>query len=214
MKIGILGSGMVGQSLALGFEKHGYEVVIGSRTPKKLSKWKIETGFRGQLGTFSETAAFADILVLAVKGSAAKEALRLSGKENHLNKIVIDTTNPISEAPPVNGVIQFFTEQNTSLMEQLQSSFPHLRLVKAFSCIGSAHMVNPSFEEGKPSMFICGNDEQSKSEVKKILDQFGFKTEDMGNVEAARAIEPLCILWCIPGFRANQWSHAFKLMKK
>lgn len=214
MKIGILGSGMVGQSLALGFEKHGYDVMVGSRTPEKLSKWKIESGFRGLLGIFSEVAAFADILVLAVKGSAAEEALRLSGKENHLNKIVIDTTNPIAEAPPVNGVIQFFTEQNSSLMEHLQAAFPHLRLVKAFSCIGSAHMVNPSFGKEKPSMFICGNDEQSKTEVKKILDQFGFITEDMGNVEAARAIEPLCILWCIPGFRSNQWSHAFKFLKK
>lgn len=213
MKIGILGSGTVGQTLALGFEKHGYKVMIGSRNPEKLNEWKNTTGYGKLLGSFSETAAFGEILILAVKGSAAEEALRLSGKENHLNKIVIDTTNPIADTPPDNGVIRFFTEQNSSLMERLQSSFPHLRLVKAFNSIGSALMVNPAFEEGKPSMFICGNDEKSKSEVSKILDQFGFITEDMGGVEAARAIEPLCILWCIPGFLQNQWTHTFKLLK-
>jgi 8-hydroxy-5-deazaflavin:NADPH oxidoreductase len=214
MKIGILGSGIVGQTLALGFEKYGYDVLIGSRSPGKLNQWKNDGGFKGALGTFSDAAGFGEILVLAVKGSAAEEALRLSGKENHMDKIVIDTTNPIDDAPPVNGVLQFFTAQNNSLMELLQKSFPHLRLVKAFNCIGSVHMVNPVFSEGKPSMFICGNDKNAKSEVTGILDKFGFITEDMGNAEAARAIEPLCILWCIPGLRENQWGHAFKLIKK
>jgi hypothetical protein len=213
MKIGIIGSGIVGQTLALGFEKHGYKVMIGTRIVRKLENWKNESSFHGLIGNFSETAAFGDILILAVKGSAAEEALKLSGKENHADKIVIDTTNPIADAPPANGVLQFFTGQNESLMERLQASFPHLRLVKAFSCIGSAHMVNPDFSEGKPSMFICGNDEAAKKEVRKILDLFGFLTEDMGKAEAARAIEPLCILWCIPGFIENRWNHALRMLK-
>lgn len=75
-------------------------------------------------------------------------------------------------------------------------------------------MVNPDFGGIRPSMFICGNDAGAKQAVSKILDQFGFEVEDMGSVEAARAIEPLCILWCIPGFLRNEWSHAFKLLKK
>jgi predicted dinucleotide-binding enzyme len=98
-------------------------------------------------------------------------------------------------------------------MEDLQETFPEARFVKAFNSIGSAYMVNPDFES-KPTMFICGNDEGAKTEVSVILDIFGFEVEDMGGAEAARAIEPLCILWCIPGFLQNQWSHAFKLMKR
>jgi predicted dinucleotide-binding enzyme len=214
MKIGILGSGSVGQTLALGFENYGYQVMIGSRSSKKLTDWKNSSHFKGFVGNFGEAAAFGDLIVLAVKGIAAEEVLRMSGKENHLNKIVIDTTNPIANAAPVHGVLQFFTNQNNSLMEHLQTEFPHLRLVKAFSCVGAAHMVNPVFPGGKPSMFICGNDAEAKKEVKKILDLFGFETEDMGNAEAARAIEPLCILWCIPGLTVNSWNHAFKLLKK
>ena len=142
------------------------------------------------------------------------EALQLTGEDNHSGKIVIDTNNPIADAPPVNGVIQFFTGSNSSLMEQLQTRFPHVRFVKAFSCIGAAYMVDPDFGGNKPTMFICGNDKEAKKEVTKILDTFGFETEDMGETEAARAIEPLCVLWCIPGFRENNWSHAFKLLRK
>jgi predicted dinucleotide-binding enzyme len=99
-------------------------------------------------------------------------------------------------------------------MEQLQRSYPDTRFVKAFNSIGSPFMVNPDFGGEKPSMFICGNDEEAKSEISGILDRFGFEVEDMGQVEAARAIEPLAILWCIPGFRRNQWTHAFRLLKK
>ena len=212
MKVGIIGSGNVGQALALGFEKHNYEVTIGSRTPSKLEEWKSESGFKGKTGTFSEAAAFGDLLVLAVKGNKAEEAFRLSGMDNHSNKIVLDTCNPIADAAPVNGVLQFFTDQNGSLMETLQKKFPHARFVKAFSCIGAGAMVNPSFEN-KPSMFICGNDAEAKKKTAEILDKFGFETEDMGTAEAARAIEPMCMLWCIPGFLRNDWNHAFRMMK-
>ena len=212
-KIGIIGSGNVGQALAMGFEKYGYPVMIGSRNPEKLDAWKKESGFKGQTGDFKSTATYGEILVLAVKGSKAVEAFQLTGEENHSGKIVIDTNNPIADAPPVNGVIQFFTDSGSSLMEQLQARFPHVRFVKAFNCIGAAHMVNPDFGE-KPTMFICGNDKEAKKEVTRILDTFGFETEDMGEVEGARAIEPLCVLWCIPGFRENSWNHAFKLLKK
>ena len=85
--------------------------------------------------------------------------------------------------------------------------------MKAFNSVGAAAMVNPAFAAGKPSMFICGNDPGAKAEVGGILDQFGWETEDMGGVEAARAIEPLCMLWCIPGFQKNDWAHAFKMLR-
>ena len=211
MKIGILGSGVVGQALASGFIKHGYEVMIATRDPVKLSEWK-EKNTKAKIGSFSDTAKFSDILVLAVKGIAAKEVLKdIAGDLD--GKTIIDATNPIANSPPENGVLRFFTSLDESLMEKLQEEFPQAHFVKAFNSIGSAFMVNPDFKE-KPSMFICGNNEDAKKEVRKIVELFGFEVEDMGKAEAARAIEPLCILWCIPGFLRNQWSHAFRLMKK
>lgn len=99
-------------------------------------------------------------------------------------------------------------------MEELQKNVTDAHFVKAFNSVGSAFMVNPDFGGVKPSMFICGNNENAKDQVKKILEVFGWEVEDMGKAEAARAIEPLCMLWCIPGFLNNQWSHAFKLLKK
>ena len=202
MKIGILGSGEVGKTLARGFAKHGYDVMIGSR------KEKID-GFN--VGSFSDVAKFGDILVLAVKGTAAKDVLELAGHTD--GKIVIDVTNPIADEKPVNGVIKFFTSLDNSLMEQLQTAYPQARFVKAFNSIGNAFMVNPDFKE-RPSMFICGNDSSAKKAVAEILHKFGFDVEDMGHAEAARAIEPLCMLWCIPGLLHNDWNHAFRLIKK
>ncbi|MCB0754417.1 MAG: NAD(P)-binding domain-containing protein [Flavobacteriales bacterium] len=211
-KIGILGSGAVAKTLGGGFLKHGYEVMLGTRSADKLEEWKAANQ-GAQVGSFEEAAAFADIVVLAVKGTAAKSALELAGANNLSGKIVIDTTNPIDGAP-TNGVLNFFTEQNHSLMEQLQSAFPRARFVKSWNSIGSAFMVNPDFGGEKPAMFICGNDENARKEVSEILVQFGFEVEDMGMAEAARAIEPLCMLWCIPGFREGRWSNAFRLLKK
>lgn len=212
MKIGILGSGEVGQTLAQGFNKHNYEVMIGTQHPDKLSEFKANNP-EIQIGNFSESSQFAEIIVLAVKGLVAKDVLSLAGKENLEGKTIIDTTNPISNSPPENGVLKFFTALDKSLMEELQLEFPKANFVKAFNSIGSTFMVNPDFKD-KPTMFICGNDENAKKEVIQILDKFGFEVEDMGKVESARAIEPLCMLWCIPGFLRNEWSHAFKLIKK
>ncbi len=212
-KIGIIGSGSVGQTLATGFLKFGFEVMIGSRDLSKLADWQSSAGVRGSIGSFEEVASFGDIIVLATKGTAASEALNLSGRVNLSGKIIIDTTNPISDAPPENGVLHFFTDLNNSLMERLQNEFPEGRFVKAFSCIGSSLMISPDFGAERPSMFICGNDQSAREEVAKIISLFGFETEDMGSAEAARAIEPLCMLWCIPGFRENKWRHAFRLLK-
>jgi predicted dinucleotide-binding enzyme len=212
--IGILGSGIVGTTLANGFIKYGYKVMIGTRSPKKLDEWNERSGENGSVGSLQETASFGEIVILAVKGTAAMDALNSLDPGSIEGKTVIDATNPISDTPPENGVLNFFTEANNSLMEELQKEFPNANFVKAFSSIGSAHMINPDFGGEKPTMFIGGNSESAKEEVKEILDLFGFETEDMGPAESARAIEPLCILWCIPGFQKNQWSHAFRLLKK
>lgn len=212
-KIGVLGSGNVAKVLASGFIKHGYEVMVGTRDTNKLSDWKKDN-VNGKVGSFSETADFGDILVLAVKGTVAKQVLEQIGSAILRGKIVIDAVNPIAEAPPLNGVLSFFTSLTSSFMEQMQSIFPETHFVKAFNSVGSAFMVNPDFGGIKPTMFICGNNPEAKKQVTEILTQFGWETEDMGKAESARAIEPLCILWCIPGFERNQWNHAFKLLKK
>lgn len=211
MKVGVLGSGDVAKALASGFLKHGHEVMVGSRTPGKLKDWAEQDG-KAHTGTFFDAAAFGELVVLAVKGLSAAEALRLAGAENLADKPVIDATNPIADAPLVNGVLQFFTDLQESLMEKLQKEFPGAHFVKAFNSVGSVCMVNPQFKGGKPTMFICGNQEAAKQVVRGILDQFGWETADMGAAEAARAIEPLCMLWCIPGFLRNEWMHAFKLL--
>ncbi len=213
MNIGILGSGIVGQTLANGFLKYGHQVKIGTSDKGKLNDWLKNAGAGASVVSFNDAAEFGDIIVLAVKGTAALAVLEKAGSNNLANKTIIDATNPIAEVPPVNGVLQFFTDINSSLMEMLQSKFPSANFVKAFSCVGNSLMVNPDFNGIKPTMFIAGNNINAKAVVKEILDNFGWDVEDMGTAEAARAIEPLCILWCIPGFRENKWRHAFKLLK-
>jgi 8-hydroxy-5-deazaflavin:NADPH oxidoreductase len=211
MNVGVLGSGDVAKVLAAGFLKHGHRVMVGTRDIAKLAEWSRNHP-KVRIGSLPDTARFAEVAVLAVKGSVAAEVLR--GVSTHLaGKTVIDTTNPISDAPPVNGVLSYFTSFDESLLERLQKDFPSVRLVKAFNSVGNARMVNPEYGGGRPTMFICGNDAPAKVTVTGLLDQFGWDVEDMGQVEAARAIEPLCMLWCIPGFLRNEWTHAFKLLK-
>ena len=210
--VGILGSGIVGQTLGSGLIKYGYDVMIGTRDVSKLGDWQSKSG--GTVGSFSEAAQFGDIVILAVKGSAAKEVLNLAGTAHLTGKVVIDTTNPIAPVPPENGVLKLFTTLEDSLMEQLQSAVPQARFVKAFNQVGNALMVDPDLGGEKPTMFICGNDAEAKREVSGILTTFGHEVCDMGGAEGARAIEPLCILWCIPGMLRGEWAHAFRLLKK
>jgi predicted dinucleotide-binding enzyme len=211
MKVGVLGSGDVAKALAGGFVKHGHEVVLGTRDPAKLSDWAAQHR-AARAGSFADAARFGELVVLAVKGTVAAEALRAAGAANLAGKVVLDATNPIADAPPVNGVLKFFTSLDESLMERLQREFAAARFVKAFNSVGHPLMVNPQFKGGKPTMFICGNDDAAKRAVRGVLDQFGWETADMGRAESARAIEPLCMLWLIPGFLRNEWSHAFKLL--
>jgi 8-hydroxy-5-deazaflavin:NADPH oxidoreductase len=211
MNIGIIGSGAVAKSLGEGFLKHGHGVMLGSRDPGKLGGWASKNE-GAKTGSSADAAKFGEALVLAVKGTAALEALGDAGGDALAGKAVMDTTNPIAEEPPVNAVLRYFTSLDDSLMERLQKAYPKTHFVKCFNSVGNAQMVNPDYSAGKPTMFICGNDEGAKQLTKGILDQFGWETADMGAVEAARAIEPLAMLWCIPGFLRNEWTHAFKVL--
>jgi predicted dinucleotide-binding enzyme len=209
-RFGVLGSGEVGQTLAKGLSSNGYEARIGSRSPAKLAKFSKTSGI--QAGSFEEVAAWGDAAVLAVLGTAALEVIELAGPRNLKGKLVIDTTNPISQDPPVDGVIRYFTGPNESLMERLQSAHPEIAFVKAFNSVGSALMVHPMLSGGPPTMFYCGNDAGAKAVVARLLEHLGWDGADMGSVAAARAIEPLAQLWCIPGFREDDWMHAFRML--
>jgi len=211
MKIGIIGSGIVAQTLAAGLLAHGHQVMLGTRDPGKLAAF-VDRHPGLQAGGVAQAAAFAELGILAVKGTAALEAARAAAA-GLAGKTVIDTTNPMKEEPPVDGVIPYFTGPNDSLLEQLQREFKAVRFVKAFNSVGSASMIDPKFEGGPPTMFIAGDDAQARADVARLLAEVGWQVEDLGKATAARAIEPLAMLWCIPGFLRNDWVHAFKMLR-
>ena len=213
MKVGILGSGLVGQTLGAGFVKHGHQVFMGTRNPddEDVRKWVAATK-GASAGTFAEAAAFGELLVLVVLGRIVDKVIELAKPENFAGKVVIDATNPLADAPPVNGVLVYTTGPNESLGEKLQKMIPKAHVVKSFNSVGAAHMVNPHYEQGTPTMFLCGDDEGAKAKVSDVIRQFGWEPFDCGGIMSSRALEPLCILWCLPGFLRNQWTHAFKVL--
>ncbi|MEZ5964132.1 MAG: NAD(P)-binding domain-containing protein [Planctomycetota bacterium] len=211
MKVGVLGSGDVARTLAAGLTAHGHEVMLGTRDAAKLAEWQAQNA-AVTVGTVEATAAFAELVILAVKGTVALAVVRQVG-EAIAGKPVIDACNPIADAAPDHGVLHFFTGPGESLMEMLQKACPAAHFVKAFNSVGHALMIDPELEGGPPTMFVCGDDATAKATVSRLLGEVGWDAADMGGVQAARAIEPLCMLWCIPGFLRNDWVHAFKLLR-
>ncbi len=217
MKIGILGTGDVGRTLATGLATRGHEVMIGSRNPAvaRVQEWLEQTsnGVRG--GTFTEAAALSEILVLAVGWPHVKDVIELAGPVNFSGKILLDTNNPLrfetEGAPPV-----LDAECDNSAGEQIQSWLPEARVVKAFNIVGHVHMVDPEFPEGKPDMFICGNDAEAKAVTTALIESLGWPPAiDLGDIRMARYLESLAMVWIVHlfrnGFNAN---HAFKLLRK
>jgi len=216
MKIGIIGTGIVGRTLATGFLQLGHDVLLGTRNVQKeeVKKYLVENS-RALAGSFNDAAKFGDLIVLAVAGRIAKDAIDMTEKKNFSGKTIIDTTNPISQEPAQNGVLKYFTAQNDSLGEQIQKWLPDAHVVKCFNSVGNVFMTNGNqFGNILPTMFICGNNPEAKEKVTDILTAFNWETEDCGMIEASRAIESLCVLWCIPGFLHNKWMHAFKILRK
>jgi len=203
----------VGQVLGAGFLKHGHEAMLGTRDPKKkdVEDWVRATP-GAKAGTFEEAARFGEVIVLAALGRAVESIVELAGPANFSGKTVIDATNPIADEPPVNGVLKYTTGPNESLGERIQAKLPAAHVVKAFNSVGNALMINPHFSQGVPTMFLCGDSAEAKAQVSGIAEQFGWEPYDCGGIVSARAIEPLCILWCLPGFLRNEWRHAFKLL--
>ena len=210
LRIGVLGSGQVAQVLAGGFAAEGHSVRIGSRDTTKLAAFSQKSGIGA--GTFAQVAAESEVVILAVKGTAA-EAVVGELSSVLAGKTVIDATNPIADAPPQDGILVYFTGPNDSLMERLQAKAPQANFVKAFSSVGNGLFIHPKLQGGRPTMFICGNDAAAKAQVTTLLDQVGWKAEDVGTAKGARAIEPLCQLWCAAGFLHNDWAHAFTYLR-
>lgn len=209
MKIGVLGSGNVGTTLARGFKEAGHDVRIASREGTKLAAFTKETGIAE--GRFTDVTAFAEVVVIAVKGDIAVE-LSKSLASQLAGKVVLDTTNPISGAA-VNGMLPYFTAANESLLQRLQQAVPGARFVKAFNSVGAALMVKPKLPGGKPAMFICGDDAAAKATTTTLLAELGWNTEDVGPAALGHAVEALCQLWCAPGFLKNDWAHAFAMLR-
>jgi 8-hydroxy-5-deazaflavin:NADPH oxidoreductase len=211
MRVGILGSGDVGKALASGFILLGHEVKIGSRDPEKLREWAESAGERASSGTFEEAAKFGDLIVLATLGAATENAIALAGKSNFDGKVVIDTTNPLDFS---SGGPRLSIGFNDSLGERVQRVIPKARVVKAFNTVGNAHMVKPDFPGGPPTMFIAGNEDESKRLVSQICEHFGWDISDLGGIESSRYLEPMCLAWVLHGIHSKSWNHAFKLLKK
>lgn len=214
MKIGIFGTGDVGQALGTGLVGLGHEVKMGSRDAgnEKARAWVAKTGARASQGTFAEAAAFADLAVLATLWSGTENALRLADPKNLAGKVVIDATNPLifkPDAPP-----SLALGHTDSGGEQVQRWLPQSRVVKCFNIVGHAHFVHPDFPGGPPDMFLCGNDAEAKKTVTEICRGLGWPVTDIGGIEGARLLEPICILWVLYGIRTNSWNHAFKLLRK
>lgn len=213
MKIGILGSGDVGQVLGAGFANLGHDVKMGTRNPgqDKVKAWLEKTKHGVSAGTFAEAAAFAELAVLATNWSGTENAIHLTYPKNLSGKIVIDATNPLDFS---RGIPTLALGHTTSAGEQVQGWLPGSRVVKAFNIAGNAHMVNPQFPGGPPDMFICGNDARAKETVTGLLKAFGWSVVDLGGIEGARYLEPMAMIWILHAMNTKGSNHAFKLLRK
>ena len=215
MNIGILGSNMVGQALAGGFVRFGHGVKIGSRNPEKLKDVLSKLGGGASAGTFAETAAFGELLVLATKwdGGAAQNAIHLAGKENFKGKTLIDVTNPLHTERP-DGPPVLALGYPDSAGKTVQAWLPETHVVKAFNIVTSAYMTNPKLAEGAPDLFIAGNSNEAKKLVTGFAEGWGWTVHDLGGIDQSYLLEALAMIWIRFGFLNNHWSHAFKLLMK
>jgi 8-hydroxy-5-deazaflavin:NADPH oxidoreductase len=214
MKIGILGTGDVGRTLAGGFAALGHEVKVGTRDPTtdKAKALAAKLGAKIGVVSFADAAAFGEVVVLATLWGGTESALQLAGDKSLAGKVVIDATNPLVFTPGAPPTLAL--GHTDSGGEQVQRWLPGSRVVKAFNVVGHAHMVKPSFPGGPPDMFICGNDAAAKRTVTELLKELGWPAIDFGGIEASRHLEPICILWVLYGVAAGSWNHAFKLLRK
>ena len=212
MKLGIIGSGGVAQTLGTAYLGKGFEVKLGSRSTEKLSDWLASADGAATVGSFTDAAAFGDVIFITVLGEAALNAIDLAGKDNFRGKTIVDVTNSLdfsSGVPP-----RFSATTGNSLGEQIQRALPDANVVKAFNTIGASVMVDPKFGGDTATQFIAGDNDEAKAETTKLIKEFGWDVEDLGGIEEAFFLEAFASLWINYGFKYNNWEHAFKFLKR
>ncbi len=215
MKVGVLGSGVVGQVLGGGFAARGHEVRLGTRDPgrSQIRSWMDRLAPRATAGSFAQAAEFGEMTVLATQWSGTENAIRMAGPKNLAGKVVIDATNPLvsHEGGPPTLALGW----SDSGGEQVQRWLADSRVVKAFNIVGNVHMINPQFPGGPPDMFLCGNDADAKKQVAAICESFGWPSViDIGGIEGARYLEPLAMIWILEYVRTGSPAHAWKLLRR
>jgi predicted dinucleotide-binding enzyme len=194
MRIGIIGSGNVGSSLANGLIRHGHDVMLGTRDSEKPSVQELveASDGRGRAGSYQEAARFGDIVITAFPGSLVEESVAAIGAENLAGKLIIDAVNPIVR---VDGVTSAAYGIDDSAAEVLQRAVPTARVVKAYNTVWSSRMVDPDPGEGSTTMRIAGNDPDAKAEVTTFLESTGWKVRDLGDLTHARKLEGEVVEW-------------------
>ena len=196
MKIGILGSGVVGQTLSGALAERGHDVMVATRNPPKLDEWLEQIGNRARVGSLAEAAAHGELLFNVTNGASSLEALAHADAASYAGKIMIDVSNPLDFTQ---GMPPTLTVSNTdSLGEQIQRAYPEARVVKALNTVTAALMIEPALvADGEHHLFVCGDDAAAKAAVAGYLrDWFGWKhIVDLGDISAARATEMYLPLW-------------------
>lgn len=212
MKVAILGTGPVAQALGRGFLSLGDEVRLGGRQAggEKAAAWVKAAGAGASEGTLADAAAFGELIVVAVLGTALPEAVAAAGEANFAGKVVIDTTNPLDFS---SGVGQLAISGPDSCGETLQRLLPEGKVVKAFNTVNNAFMVRPHWEGGIPDMYLAGDDAEAKRKVRDILVRFGWNPVDLGGILSSRWLEAMCMAWVNVAMPSNRWNAAFKVIE-
>ncbi len=211
-RVGILGSGDVARSLGRGFARHGFDVMLGTRDPRKLAAWREERPGTRRVGSFAEAALHGETVVLATLGSATLAAVELAGKGALDEKLVLDATNPLDpEADDPPGLTVGLSD---SLGERVQKAVPRARVVKCFNTVPNTRMIDPAFAEGTPSMLICGESAEAKRATDALLRELGWPGAiDVGGIAAARWLEALVPLWVRVARSLDAWDGAFRFVR-
>ncbi len=198
MKIAVLGTGMVGEAIGSKLVETGHQVMMGSRsaTNEKALKWVEKAGKNSSNGTFKEAAAFGEIIFNCTSGGASIQALKLAGAENMKEKILIDLANPLDASKGMPPALIPELSNTNSLGEEIQKTFPDVKVVKTLNTMNCYLMVDATKVAGEHDVFICGNDAAAKEKVKEILKSFGWKSPvDLGDISSSRGTEMILPLW-------------------
>jgi len=208
VRIAVLGSGSVGQSISAGLARLGHEVVMGTRDPdaSRIQEW-IGTADGVKAKTYGDAAAWCQLGFLCTKWSGTENALQLAGVQSLANKIVVDVTNPLR---PTDSGMELATEEIGSAGEQVQRWLPQSKVVKSLNILNAAYMLNAHLDEGEPLMFVAGNDATAKQEVSVLLESAGWTVSDLGGIEKARLLEALAMLWIGLAMQRQKFDFAFQ----